>query len=337
MFGALPIAYFSQKYGIRNGLVILFTTRSIAFFLLSLTNSFICAIGIASLVGLLSRGTAPLIESALVMDADNNITVKMLATLRMIRNIGFAAGGIPAGYTVWVNTTAGYRVIIAISSLIFLLAAIICWQFQNKNIHFQKPHSLLKIVLKNYPFIVLTSVYSLAILSAILLGIGIPLWIIHKSHVPSWTVGLIQTLNTFLVVLLQRQVSKNTEQIKVSISRFQLGVTFAAIGSGILFLAGENSSSIINMFFVIIIVIAFTFAELFIIAGAEGMSLSYIPEGQRTVYFAILNLGFAAATVIGPPLATITSTGTAWWWLIWALFFSCLVPVINFLPKPSTL
>lgn len=123
-----------------------------------------------------------------------------------------------------------------------------------------------------------------------------------------------------MVILLQNWSSKGTNKPKCAISHMRHGGLLSACACGLIAL-GKNNSIFIDTFIVFAIVLLFTFAELLIVAGVEGLVLHYIPYGQRPVYFAVFNLGFAVATIVGAILITLTLNGQTLSWLIWASFF----------------
>ncbi len=336
LFGAMPIARAAQRHGLRLGLVTLFIARAAAFLLLASVNSLAGALLASALAGLMSRGTAPLVESALIARDDNTAAVKALARLRMVRNAGIAAGGMPAGFAVWVGQPSAYRWVLACSALLFLLAALVCWGFPDKELRSaSKPSAPTSGVLANRPFVALTAMYGALTLSAIVLGVGLPLWVINRSHAPPWIVGAIQLINTVLVVVLQDWASRGTDQLKRATSHMQRGGLAAALASGLVML-GATWGILADVLIILGAVVLFTLAELYIVAGAEGAALLHIPDGQRPTYLAAFNLGFAAATVIGPPLVAFTSAGPSWGWLVWAGFFAAMAIVVPLLPAPKT-
>jgi len=335
LFGAMPIARAAQRHGLRLGLFTLFIARAAAFMLLASVDSLAGALLASALAGLMSRGTAPLVESALIARDGNALAVKALARLRTVRNAGIAAGGLPAGFAVWVGQEWAYRWVLACSALLFLLAALICWSFPDKEMRSSKPPAPTRDVLSNRPFVALTAMYGALTLSAILLGVGLPLWVINQSHAPHWAVGAIQLINTVLVVALQDWFSRGTDQLKRASSHMQRGSLAAALASGLVVL-GATWGMLADVLIILSVVVLFTLAELYIVAGAEGAALLHIPDGQRPTYLAAFNLGFAFATVIGPPLVAFTSTGPAWGWLAWAGFFTLMAIAVPLLPAPKT-
>lgn len=334
LFGAMPIARAAQRHGLRLGLSILFIARAAAFLLLASADSLAGALLASALAGLMSRGTAPLVDSALIGRDDNTAAVKALARLRMVRNAGIAAGGLPAGLAVWIGQPSAYRWVLACSALLFLLAALISWSFPDKELRPNKPPAPTRALLANRPFVALTAMYGALTLSAIVLGVGLPLWVINQSHAPHWIVGAIQLINTVLVVALQDWSSRGTDQLKRAVSHMQRGGMVAALASGLIAL-GATWGMLADVLLILTAVVLFTLAELYIVAGAGGVALLHIPDGQRPTYLAAFNLGFAAATVIGPPLVAFTSAGPSWGWLAWAGFFAAMAIVVPLLPAPK--
>lgn len=335
LFGAIPIARAAQACGLRKGLTILFMARALAFLMLAFANSFVLALLAAAVTGLMSRGTAPLIESLLIAGGDNASAVRALARLRMVRNAGIAAGGLPAGLAVWLATPFAYQAVIGASALFFLAAATACWTLPDQSMSQSRRQGPSMNVLQNRPFIALTAMFGALSLSAILVGVGLPLWVVNKSDAPSWIVGIIQLINTILVVVLQGWASRGSEVLSHALSHMRRGGLLAAGSSALVVLSGVGGM-FGDIALVLAVVIGFTLAELFIVAGGEGAALAHIPEGERPTYLAAFNLGFACATIIGPPLVAATASGPAWGWVAWSVFFALLAAVMQWLPGPRS-
>lgn len=332
MLGAMPIARAAQKHGLRMGLLTLFILRALAFFSLAFANSFTTALLASALAGLMSRGTAPLVESALIAKDDNSAAVRSLARLRMIRNAGIAAGGLPAGLAVWINHADAYRWVLAISSILFLLAAAICWSFPDKELRSDQAPVHTSIVLRDRPFVFLTLMYGGLTLSAIILGVGLPLWIINQSEAPRWVIGSIQLINTIMVILLQNWASRDTDHWPIAMRQMRHGAIVSVLAC-ILIALGARWGLMADLLIILAVVLLFTLAELYVVAGAEGAALQLIPEGQRPTYLAALNLGFAGATVVGPPLVAWSAGAASWNWLVWAGFFALMLVLMPALSK----
>ncbi len=351
LLGAMPIARAAQRHGLRAGLALLFVARAGAFLLLASVGSFGMALLAAVLTGLMSRGTAPLVEAALIEGLDHAGAVRALARLRMLRNAGFAAGGLPAGLAVWAAEPWAYRSVVGASALLFAAAALACWRLPDHALRPPKPAGAAARVsgriLGNRPFVALTALYGTLTLSALVLSVGLPLWIVHRSQAPVWIVGSIQLVNTLLVVLLQDWASRGTDRLPRALAHLRRGGLIAAAACALLALvavggtdtgaaaAGTGIGAWIDAVAVLAAVVAFTLAELYIVAGGEGAALLHIPPGEQPTYLAAFNLGFAAATVVGPPLVALGAAGPAWIWLAWGGVFGVAALLATRLPAPS--
>lgn len=316
LFGAIPIARGVQRIGLKRGLFFLLLARAAAFLALSFVNSFPFALIAISLTGATSRSTVPLIEAALIGNREREVSMRLLAHLRIFRTSGIAAGGIPVGIAVWLDTTEAYRALMVGSSVFFLLAALLC---TNKNLTgsppAQKSSSAIQ-VFSNLPFLKLTIVYGILTLATIIVGIGLPLWIVQHSDAPGWIVGAFKIINTLCVIIWQSHANKGTQVLSGALHRLSLGGVLVSIACALIALIGILGA-LGDTFLIFVVVIIFSFGEIYIAAGGQGAALYYTPDGQRPVYMAAFNLGFASATVIGPLLSSLSTICPLWIWLIW--------------------
>jgi MFS family permease len=333
LLGALPIARAAQRRGLRAALVTLFVARAVAFVLLSMAGSFVGALVGAALTGVLSRGTAPLVNATLLVGRDRAAAVHVLARLRTVRNAGLALGGLPVGWVVWMASPLAYRGVIAASALMFLAAAALCLRLPDQPLQPAGAPRGPAPLLHDRPFLALTALHGALTLSAIVLAIGLPLWVLHASQAPAWTVGAIQVVNTAMVVVLQGWASRGTDVATMARGRLRLGGLVAAGATAIVAFGGLGGS-VVDVAILVAALAGLTLAELWIVAGAQGVLVQYMPEHERPTYLAAFNLGFGAATVIGPPLVALGAAGPAWSWLAWGAFFAVVAGAVSLLPVP---
>ncbi|MFD7700923.1 MFS transporter [Streptomyces caelestis] len=332
LLGAMPIARAAERLGIRTVLSALFAVRCAAFLALAAVVSFEQALGAAAVAGLLSRGIGPLIESGLISRISDARAVGTLARLRTLRNAGMAAGALPAGAAIAVGEAWAYRAVLVASAVLFLCCAAICRGFPAVT---AAPGERTERagILRNRPFLGITALYGAFTLSALLLGIGVPLWIVQRTQAPSWSVTLIQLLNTVIIVALQVRLSKGSERLARARTLMCLGGLLAGLGALTVPLTALGAGRL-DLAVVVAAAVLLSLGELLITAGTTGAALLHIPEGRKTAHLAALNLGFAVTTVIGPPLI---STGIGWgWagWTGWAVFFAALGLIALRVPGP---
>ncbi len=322
MAGTVPVAQFAQRYGLRRSLVMLSLARAAAFGGLACAGGFTTALLAAAVGGLLNRGIAPLIQAVLIAGADQAAAVARLARLRAVRNAGLAAGGLPAGAAVTIGTQWSYRSVVAGTAVLFVSCAVASRRLpaagRSRRPASRHPGSQMSPV-----FLAIVALFGALTLATILLGVGLPLWITQDTRAPAWSIGLIQILNTLLVVVLQVRVSKGSEQPRRGRRMMFAGGWLAAAGAAAAPLSGLGRGAV-PLGAVVLTVLLMTMAELYISAGAMSLALAHTPPARRTTYLATFNLGFAAATVVGPALVSAGLGSGRPGWYAWALAFGLL-------------
>ncbi|MFI9778684.1 MFS transporter [Streptomyces sp. NPDC051956] len=336
LFGAMPIARAAERFGSRAALTVLFLVRAAAFLALASVSSFLGALVAASVAGLLSRGISPLIESGLIARSSNAAAVGALARLRSLRNAGMAAGALPSGVAITVDEGWAYRAALTASAALFVCCALICRSFPAAAAAGEVDggeRSGRARVLRNRAFLAVTALYGALTLSALLLGIGVPLWIVQRTEAPTWSVTLVQVLNTALIVVLQVRLSRGSEGLPRARTLMRRGGLLSALAALVVPLTALGGGAA-DLAVVVVAALLFSLAELLIVAGTTGAALVHIPDGEKTGYLAAFNLGFAVATVVGPSLIGV-GVGAGWGgWAAWAVFFAALGLVSGLVPQP---
>lgn len=334
LLGAMPIARAAERYGIRGVLCVLFLIRCAAFLALAMVGSFTQALGAAAVAGLLSRGIGPLIESGLISRVPNAAAVGALARLRTLRNAGMAAGALPAGAAIAADQAGAYRAAMVASAVLFLCCAAICRGFDAVAATPAGGQGERARILRNRAFLGITALYGAFTLSALLLGIGVPLWIVQQTQAPSWSVTVIQLLNTVLVVVLQVRLSRGSERLERARVLMLRGGLLSGLGALVVPLTMLGGGQW-DVGVVIAAAVLLSLGELLIIAGTTGAALLHIPREQTTSHLAVFNLGFAMTTVVGPLLIS-TTVGWSWQgWAGWAVFFTVLGLIALRVPGPA--
>ncbi|WP_269859328.1 MFS transporter [Streptomyces sp. RPT161] len=323
LLGALPIARFAQRHGLRRALWWLFLARAASYVALACAVNLPTAALAAGFGGLLNRGIGPLVQSVLITGTDSAGAVAGLARLRALRNAGMAAGALPSGAAVAIGQQWAYRGVMLAAAAVFVGCAVISRGFSDSG-EVKRPAARRGAgVGRDRVFLLITASYGALTLSAILLGVGLPLWITQRTHAPSWSVGLVQILNTVLVVLLQVRVSRGSQDPRRARAMMLAGGLLAAAGALAAPLTGFGRGAL-PLAAVVLTVLLMTGAELYITSGGLSLALAHTPQERRPVYLATFNLGFAAATVVGPTLVSLGLGLGRPGWFAWALLFALL-------------
>ncbi|WP_332459799.1 bifunctional diaminohydroxyphosphoribosylaminopyrimidine deaminase/5-amino-6-(5-phosphoribosylamino)uracil reductase RibD [Burkholderia ubonensis] len=188
--------------------------------------------------------------------------MQALARMRMVRTSSIAAGGLPVGFAVWVDAPWAYRAVMASSGLLFLLAALFCTRMPDRALNGHRTPASVASVLANRPYIALIAVYGALTLSTIVLGVGLPLWVVGHSAAPSWIVGAFKFLNTLCVIAWQARANRGTDRLERALGRLRTGGVFAAISSAAVLAMGSNGV-FGDIAIVLIVVAMFSMGEVF--------------------------------------------------------------------------
>ncbi|MFI5619691.1 MFS transporter [Streptomyces sp. NPDC051567] len=337
LLGAMPIARAAERFGTRPVLTTLFLVRAAAFLALAACDSFVTALLASAVAGVLSRGIGPLVESGLIARSTNEEAVGSLARLRSLRNAGMAAGTLPSGVAIAVGEPWAYRSVMVLSALLFVACAVVCRTFGDSG------HTAATApgqpsrgsVLRDRVFLRITALYGALTMSALVLGLGVPLWVVQQTQAPAWTVTLVQVLNTAVIVAFQVRVSKGSERLGRARRMMRRGGLLSALAALLVPLTALGGPSA-DLALVVAAALIFSLGELYIISGTTGAALLHIPEGRKTGYLAAFNLGFAVATVVGPPLITVSVGWAGWGWLGWGVYFAVVGLLAMRVPAPAT-
>ncbi|MFD7258051.1 MFS transporter [Streptomyces sp. NPDC059874] len=333
LLGAMPIARAAERFGTRTMLTVLYLVRAAAFLALAASTTFVAALLASAVAGLLSRGISPLIESGLIARAGNEEAVGALARLRSLRNAGMAAGALPSGAAIAIGEAWAYQAVMVLSATLFVGCAVVCRTFGDSG-HTAPGGTSRTSVLRDRAFLRITALYGALTLSALVLGLGIPLWVVQETQAPAWTVTLVQVLNTAVVIVLQVRVSKGSENFGTARRMMRRGAMLSALAAVVVPLTAFGGATT-DLALVVAAALLFSLGELYVIAGTTGVALLHIPEGRKPAYLAAFNLGFAVATVVGPPLITASVGWAGWGWLGWGVYFVAAGLVAMRVPAPS--
>ncbi|MFI7680614.1 hypothetical protein [Actinophytocola sp. NPDC049390] len=120
-----------------------------------------------------------------------------------VTNVGFAVGAAGAGVVLQVDVPAGYMALLLVNSASFAAGVVVLLTMPDV------AASSRSIVLTDRRYLlvcVLITYYALP-------TVALPLWIVHRTEAPAWTIGALTILNTVLVVLLQVRASRGSETV----------------------------------------------------------------------------------------------------------------------------
>ncbi|MFJ8622818.1 MFS transporter [Kitasatospora sp. NPDC093550] len=245
------------------------------------------------------------------------------ALFRSVANAGCALGAGVAAIGLAVGTTAAYRALILANGLSFVLAAVLVWRTREpagrglvaaaRGEQAAGPSTApspwrdrgyLLFVLRDMPLTLDDSI----------LGVGLPLWLVHHTGAPHAVVPVFLVLNTVLVVLLQLRVSALAEGPHGAARA--AGWYGVALLAGCLLIAlatgrGPWTASIALLAAAMLV----TLAELLRSVSSWELAVSLAPPGARASYLGVAGTSQSVQKSVGPLLLTgvVMAAGPAGW------------------------
>jgi protein-S-isoprenylcysteine O-methyltransferase Ste14 len=150
--------------------------------------------------------------------------------------------------------------------------------------------------------------------SLVVLTVGLPLWVLRHSQVPSWTAGCVVLLNTALVVAFQVRVSRRIETVDRAVRAIRRSSFAFAAMAGLLALTAYTTTPALAVALIGIAALILTLGELLESPSWWTLSMQLAPADRKNEYLAAFDLCWALIGIGGPALMTaVVVAGPAGW------------------------
>ncbi len=241
---------------------------------------------------------------------------------RSAMNLGLSVGVLLSGWVASVGGVGGYHWLLIVSALGYfvtgaLVLAIPASRFRDAaSKQVEKPLSY-TTVLRDRPFLGFIATQAILFLSFAVLEIAMPPFLVENLHAPAWGFSLLFTLNTIMVVVLQVPLMQLLGRIRRTRGIVAGGLTYAL--SYLLFAAVVLMPRALLMPALVLTMIIYTLAEMFLSPTSYSLALALAPERARGRYMALLSLGGSLSFTFAPALFTFLLTrGSSFFWLLLA-------------------
>ncbi|MFJ9351150.1 MFS transporter [Streptomyces sp. NPDC101237] len=329
---AIPIGVLADRIGPKKVLVGVSLWRCACFVVYPFVQNLWQFLTVVCLLGLVDKAAAPM-EQALVGQATAaEDRVRVVATLRSLRNVGFTVGALLGGVGLLIDTRLGYTAILLLNAASFAVLASLASRLPVLSAPAKSLRRRFSVrVLRDGSFLSFTGINAVLTMHMTLLSIGVPLWIVGHTDVSSALISPLVAVNTVLAVVLQVWASRGTDTIA--------GAARALVWAGVslavcclLLVAAPKLPVLLAVGVLLLAMVALTGGELFQSAGGWGGSYLLAVPGQEGVYLSVFWLGVAVQQIAAPVLVSlVVTTGTTGWVVLAALFAVCglAAPVIG--------
>lgn len=231
------------------------------------------------------------------------------------QNAGIGIGGLVAGFLIAASGNPGYRLIVMADALSFFVAAALVF-FSRHVAQRSRPApatasdhpqaSGYGLVLRDRPFLALTLTSVIFAMGSMLIGVGIPIYLVTTLKVAGWVVGIIFALNTALLTLFQTIIVQRLEAYR----RTRALIFAALLWSSwcLLCMLALALPPAWLLPYLLSITSVYTLAEMINAPTSSALVASASPDALRGRYLAFFQLSWSIANIITPVLFTLLFT-----------------------------
>jgi MFS family permease len=280
----------------------------------------VTALGVAGSVSGTARST--LIASMI----DRAEISRVMAIQRSFRNVGYGLGGLLASAAL-AGGSAGFVAAVLVDGASFVLAAVFVSGLAASR---TRPDAArdddgvtLRTVLTDWRYIAVTALDSLSAFHQVALQVAMPLWVVLYTHAPRALVGLLYTVNTVVVVLLQVRVSRDVRDLADTPHTYARGALSMIAAAGA-FIAAHYVGTPAAVVLLVVGAVLMTGAEMFCSAADWVVSFGLADDNHRGKYLAVYSMGNDLGDAVGPSVTTaLTSLGALPVWPVIAAIVAC--------------
>lgn len=280
VLGAVPVGHLSDRYGARRTAVVAELVCALAVIaLLPLTAPWLLAAALAVRQLAVSGNTVAraALMGRLVTSAQR---VELRAYQRSVSNVGFAVGALLAGVAIGRGGAGALYALLLFDALTFVFAAYATTRLPrsadtilaaaNGAASTTPPQA--RVVLPDYSYVSAAVLNAGHALNLAVVSVGLPLWIVYLSPLPSWAASLALGLNTVLIVLLQVPLSRHARELSQASRTLAVAGLLTAVGCAAL---GAGSSAGVGLGWVAFLLACSALAVGEVLGSAAGWALSY--------------------------------------------------------------
>lgn len=210
----LPAGHLAERYGAKNPLIYVNIAQAVVTAGYIWVHSFAAFAALASGELFLANASSAL-RSGLIAAIAGEQRVRTRALLRAVTNTALAAGASCAGIALHLNSRPAYVTLIVVDAVSYLLVGWLARRLPDpplgaapgavggRRVHL--------VAVRDGRYLVMVAISSLMCIYGVLLQVVVPLWIVHRTDAPRWTISLLFLLNTGACALFQVRLSRYAE------------------------------------------------------------------------------------------------------------------------------
>ncbi|MFE9581494.1 MFS transporter [Nocardia sp. NPDC006044] len=315
-----PLGMLSDRFGYRRVLRITHFGRAALYPLFLFAGNMAGFAVLITLVTVLDRLAAPAFQAMVGATVGTERRSETMGYIRAIRNAGFALGGLVTSTAIAIGTATAYDVLPIGNAVSFALAGILLSGIPNA--------CAPRITAGDRPrrrvrprYLALAALNVVLLMHDTILQLALPLYVLNQTDLPAAVLPPMYVLNTVLVVVLQRRLSRWSATMRGAARAEQaagvlLAVTCACFAAVAVLAPGYGVIALV------VGVVALTVGESLQVAGAWELSYEHAPGAERGAHLAVFSIGVGVQHSVGPAIVSLLA---AWGAVAWFPFAAAFV------------
>lgn len=314
-----PLGMLSDRFGYQRVLRITHFAHAVLYPLFLFADSVAGFAVLITLVTVLDRLASPAFQAMVGATVGAAARSETMGYIRAVRNAGFALGGVVTSTAIAIGTATAYDVLPIGNAVSYALAGILLSGIANARAP-RTPADDPPRRRVRPRYLTLAALNVVMLMHDTILYLALPLFVLNQTELPAAMLPPMYVLNTVLVVVLQRRLSRWSATIRGAARAEQtagvlLAVTCACFAAVAVLPPGYGAVVLV------IGVVALTVGESLQIAGAWELSYEHAPSAERGAHLAVFSIGVGVQHSVGPGIvALLAALGPVAWFPFAAAF-----------------
>jgi MFS family permease len=311
----------AHRSGARQAYTVFLVIEAISFLIFSRVGGFAAFIGAALALAIADIGARSTQGTVIVGIVPSEQRVRTRAIVRVVANIGIAAGGALGGVVLLRNDVIWYHAAFLAAAACLVAGAVLTLGLPSVSKADTTARGIGRGVFRDAPFLRFALLNGILNIHNAMLQVAIPLWITTRTDAPRWMVSVLLLVNVTSVVLLQVRLSRAADTLDGAIRIARLsGIALAA--ACVVLAVTDGTTDLVTV--TLLVVVALTHAIGEILESASGWSVTFAlaPSARTGQYQGAYAMSRGLGDLIGPVLLTSVAVTLGWaGWLVIAVTF----------------
>ncbi|MFB8274831.1 MFS transporter [Nocardia colli] len=314
-----PLGMLSDRFGYQRVLRITHFAHALLYPLFLFVGNVAEFIGLITVVTVLDRLASPAFQAMVGATVGTERRSETMGYVRAVRNGGFALGGLITSTAIAVGTTTAYNVLPVGNAVSFALAGILLSGIPNACAP-RTPADAPPRRRVRPRYLALAGLNVVLLMHDTILQLALPLYVLNQTRLPAAVLPPLYVLNTVLVVVLQRRLSRWAATIRGAARAEQAAGVLLAVACAC-FAAVAVLAPVAGAGALVVGVVALTVGESLQVAGAWELSYEHAPSAERGAHLAVFSIGVGVQHSVGPGIVSLLAVWGAVAWFPFAAAF----------------